>query len=801
MARINTIYDYLREYGPEMSDRILQSFPPLHAPDDPESPLLQELKRELLPAQKLVVMGLAKSLRIKPSAMLLGEMGTGKTICSLAASYVHAQGRPHSGIVMAAPHLVKKWAREIFMTIPNARVYLIHDMRNIKDPAERRKPHGVFEVILKNGEIVRSGWSGSLSDLRRMGRSGWRAKHPGRPTWFVLGRERGKLSYFWRNVKSIARSGPARGWMVNPDSGRPILNNDDVPLSLDDSQSKRMYEIVTRGKIAPLGCDDDSPALDAGHSIYAPLWTADRSKIQRVAPLEFVGRYMKRFFDFGIADEVHELNGDTAQGNGLSVLARAARRVMGLTGTILGGYAENCFGTLTRLDGPCMARDGFTYGSAGRKAFVQTYGVLETIKRTFLDDNRCSRSARVDVRVKQRPGVSPMLFGKYFLNSTAYCYLEDLADNLPPYEEEVIPVPLTGKLERSYMDLERSIKDALKEYPTARASIVSLMLNTLLAYPDHPHGFKPLRAMVPDEMGGFERVEIARPEELDPDVIYPKEERLIEDVRSERAQGRRMMVFATYTQTHDVPARLQEVLRKAGFRFAVMRASVPTDQREKWIADRVREGYDGIICHPKLVQTGLDLLAFETLTFYETGYSLYTLRQASRRSWRIGQKKPVRVLFYHYEGTMQERCLRLMGKKMLVSLAFEGKFSNEGLTEAADTDAGDILTALARELATESDIGESANAVWASLARLRPKGTHQVSEDEAASAVPGFDDSIAPMADEAVEIAVDTPTSIAGCGEVLAVPNLPHPLDRPRRRRSGFVDEAQMSLFALLEAA
>ena len=351
MARINTIYDYLREYGPEMSDRILQSFPPLHAPDDPESPLLQELKRELLPAQKLVVMGLAKSLRIKPSAMLLGEMGTGKTICSLAASYVHAQGRPHSGIVMAAPHLVKKWAREIFMTIPNARVYLIHDMRNIKDPAERRKPHGVFEVILKNGEIVRSGWSGSLSDLRRMGRSGWRAKHPGRPTWFVLGRERGKLSYFWRNVKSIARSGPARGWMVNPDSGRPILNNDDVPLSLDDSQSKRMYEIVTRGKIAPLGCDDDSPALDAGHSIYAPLWTADRSKIQRVAPLEFVGRYMKRFFDFGIADEVHELNGDTAQGNGLSVLARAARRVMGLTGTILGGYAENCFGTLTRLDG------------------------------------------------------------------------------------------------------------------------------------------------------------------------------------------------------------------------------------------------------------------------------------------------------------------------------------------------------------------------------------------------------------------------------------------------------------------
>lgn len=55
------------------------------------------------------------------------------------------------------------------------------------------------------------------------------------------------------------------------------------------------------------------------------------------------------------------------------------------------------------------------------------------------------------------------------------------------------------------------------------------------------------------------------------------------------------------------------------------------------------------------------------------------LRQASRRSWRIGQKQPVRVVFLHYATTMQESCLRLMGKKLLVSLAMEGKFSNEGL--------------------------------------------------------------------------------------------------------------------------
>jgi len=79
------------------------------------------------------------------------------------------------------------------------------------------------------------------------------------------------------------------------------------------------------------------------------------------------------------------------------------------------------------------------------------------------------------------------------------------------------------------------------------------------------------------------------------------------------------------------------------------------------------------------VETGLDLLDFPTIIFYESGYSLHTLRQASRRSWRIGQRRPVRVKFLCSEGTMQTSCLRLMGKKLLVALTMEGKFAGEGL--------------------------------------------------------------------------------------------------------------------------
>jgi hypothetical protein len=71
------------------------------------------------------------------------------------------------------------------------------------------------------------------------------------------------------------------------------------------------------------------------------------------------------------------------------------------------------------------------------------------------------------------------------------------------------------------------------------------------------------------------------------------------------------------------------------------------------------------------------------------------------------------VKFVTYSGTMQETCLRLMGKKMLVALMMEGKFSGEGL-QALDTDE-DLMSAMARELVEKAGVGESADAVWREL--------------------------------------------------------------------------------------
>jgi hypothetical protein len=174
-----------------------------------------------------------------------------------------------------------------------------------------------------------------------------------------------------------------------------------------------------------------------------------------------------------------------------------------------------------------------------------------------------------------------------------------------------------------------------------------------------------------------------------------------------------------YTQKHDVNARLQGILSKAGIRSAVLRASVDTSKREAWYARQIKEGVQVVVSHPKLVETGLDLLDFPTIIFYESGYSLHTLRQASRRSWRIGQLRPVRVKFLCYEGTMQTACLRLMGKKLLVALTMEGKFAGEGLQSIDEDD--DMLSAMARELVERNGIGETADSIWKALSAEHQK--------------------------------------------------------------------------------
>ncbi len=636
---------------------------------------------------------------------------------------------------MVPPQLVEKWAREAFRTLPRVRVFLIDGLRAHMGANGHA---GVNEVRLRNGRIVREGLRTTLTELRlrrgsRTARERWDSICRS-PALFVVGRDRGKLSYFWRHAYRVAGCGRYQGSVINPDTGCPIcLGEDGERLLRADFKKAKLSEI--------LGHRNGDESGKSRRTVHSALWQADGTKTRRFAPVDFVGRYMPDFFDYAIADEVHELKGDTAQGNALGTLAACARRTVVLTGTLLGGYADEVFNILYRLEPPKMIAEGFEYGEAGVRAFTETYGLLEKVTVIEPADNACSE-ARVTKRVRRRPGASPLLFGRFLMSLGAFISLEDISEALPPYREEVVSVEMDPPLKEAYKKLEEDVKTALKEH-RGNQSVMSVALNALLLYPDRPFGLGNLFGWEYDpETQRREKFLIAEAQDLDEECIYAKERRLVEEVKAELGRGRRCQIYAVYTQKRDVTRRLERILADAGIRVAVLTTDVPPEAREAWYERQLRAGVQAVICHPKLVQTGLDLIAFPVILFYETGYSIYVLRQASRRSWRIGQRAPVNVKFLHYAETMQETCLRLMGKKLLVSLAMEGKFSSEGLQAINDDD--DILMAMARELVTEKGIGENADLVWSQLQRKQEevfgvKASETVgSKAEAASDVPSL---------------------------------------------------------------
>src|ERR1035438_40203 len=120
MPVVSSLHEYMAHHSAELGERILASYPALHSPEDPLSPHISRLLRRPYPAQALAIMGVARRWQIARGAHVVAECGAGKTLIALGMMFVHSQGQPFSGIVMAPPHLVEKWARETFLTLPRS---------------------------------------------------------------------------------------------------------------------------------------------------------------------------------------------------------------------------------------------------------------------------------------------------------------------------------------------------------------------------------------------------------------------------------------------------------------------------------------------------------------------------------------------------------------------------------------------------------------------------------------------------------------------------------------------------------
>ncbi len=174
----------------------------------------------------------------------------------------------------------------------------------------------------------------------------------------------------------------------------------------------------------------------------------------------------------------------------------------------------------------------------------------------------------------------------------------------------------------------------------------------------------------------------------------PKEDWLASFCKVEKQQGRKVLVYVRQTGTRDIQDRVQMPLQSAGLRVAILGGNIDPRKREDWILKRVN-AIDALICNPRLVETGLDLVLFSTVVYFEIEYSLYTLWQSLRRVWRLGHSQPVKAVFSIYSSTMEAKALSLIGRKMKAAQLL---FGDEVGGAIVPEDDGDFLTQLARDV-------------------------------------------------------------------------------------------------------
>ena len=646
--------EFIDKFKEAIAKRVVQSYPPLYRPSE-DGGILPRLLRTPLGAQADAIRGAALSLKSHRGTTVVGEMGTGKTFIGAAAAHMSGFERV---LVLCPPHLTRKWKREMEETVPFAHAAIVT----------------------------------SITDLERLRRSVGSS-----PLFVVMSRERAKLSYRWKAAVNY-RWATSRGRLIRlEETGEPfrvpccptctaqVVDRDGVPLTDRDLHRRKRT------------------CADCG----SPLWQADCSGPKRYPLADYVKHRMKGFFDLLIGDEVHEYKGrGSAQGIAAGTLAEACGRSLSLTGTMMGGYSSTLFHLLYRFSPEIRTE----FGRSDERRWIKRYGFEEVSigkPDDALEDGRNSRRRSYRKVVREKPGLVPSaLF--HIIGNTIFLKLADVASGLPGYDEQVLLSSMdaeedaTGYSQRSaykrvFEELRKELAQALK---AGSKRLLATYLQTLLAYPD---GCTRGETVFDPRSGD---VIVAVPP-LSEEKLYPKEKALIDLVAAERMAGRRVLVYVTHTGTRDITERMDDILTRHGFRVAVMKAdAVAPDRREAWVAEKVRQGIDVLVCHPRLVQTGLDLIDFPTIVWDEVDYSTYVMRQASRRSWRIGQTRPVKVVFMSYRNTLQADALKLVAKKLQSSLAVEGELPEDGLAAYGD-DGDDVMMALARRIVSGDEEDEA----------------------------------------------------------------------------------------------
>jgi len=659
----------------ELQEVIKPSFNGLENPQKYKKILVNTIersKRSSLLRQAQLVSAATEYLESKKNKSLIisAEMGTGKSDMAIKISLSKKLIPVY--MIVCPPHLVQTWIEELEVNYRNPKAYKVIRVKRWEDIAPYAK---------------RNLWDDGIKYYFIITRENLKLSYPKdaavniKKKYITTEKELDGQTQMFKNLTDVA---------CCPSCGKAIVEADEtgyidfkkIPMKCDG-------EINTYRKDS----EGDFIFKECGERLRQPSKDCSRKMQTRESVADYIFKNFTKGSYNVILDEMHEYKGgNTGQGNAMGRLVSNAKKTIGLTGTLMNGYASSLFYLLYRLNPNLMkVRLGFDYNQV--KDFVSTYGAHEEIvEATEVMEGVVTRMGK-RISIKERPKISPFMLS-VLLDMTIFLKLEEIKMpnnlQLPSYEEIIDLVEMEEDLKGPYMGYLRDITSKIRK----DKRLLGNLATDAIAIPDMPfihRNAQDVCKYTPE----FTREGFG---------LTNKEKRLIENVKGELEQGRDCLVYITFSR-QQVATDLQNILEDAfpDKTIKTLPSTVPAAKRKEWIA---KNPSDVLICNPELVKTGLTLLNFVSIIFYETTYNVFTLKQASRRSWRIGQTEDIKVIFMAYADTPQHIALNLIGAKIGAANSLEGKLSGDDDLSSMGEEDDNIQLALAKAILSGESISK-----------------------------------------------------------------------------------------------
>ena len=725
--------DYLSLFGSMLANKIQQKFRPKFIPGtDPYSSYLMNLDDyihykgvELYAAQMAVIQASAKNFNINKHGFIVGEMGSGKSIMTGSTFYVHNsnKNKGFNAMIMCPSHLVEKWKSEMEKYIPNTKGYIIHNLDEllaIEDKLRNRnRVENMFVIMSK--EIAKLGYDLRPAAIWSKSKQCFVCPECGQPLYKEENRQLSPYSNRKTKVKvNLTELDFLKQYAHNMVCPNDIkVWNEEKHCYEDKKCSCKLWTTLNRDEehgwiklgeqgwirqehIVPITEDfmskekinkKETDLFNKLFEQYELYQDGEPFKVsykgsKKYPVAKYIYKRMNGVFDYLGLDEAHLLMNNSLQGVASHHLMKSAKHTLLLTGTLLNGFAANLFYTLFRVCPNIMRQEGFTYEDEAE--FARLFGVVS--RESMYQIERGFQRGRIgNIKEKRLPGVSPLVFTKFLLNLTSFIALDDMAEGLPSYEEIPIGVDMDADTARCYAEIENFFSSRVSMFRSGSRKIMGSVIRLMTQYPDAPH---IVRRIQDPDTGEVE----FEPTGLDKS-IRNKEEKLLEIIQEKIALGEKVLVYYNTVNTTDIGDHLTAYLCSEDIKAFELKASVKAEKRMDFINKEVNKGAQVMITNPSLVETGLDLLDFTTIIFFQVGYNLSTMRQASRRSWRLSQTKDIQVYFLYYNRTIQEQAISLMATKLQAAQTLEGNFSEEGLKAMSQND--DVLTQIANNVVND----------------------------------------------------------------------------------------------------